>query len=234
MVSQLALPLVAILVVHAPTFEVGLLTACETAAFLHRWAAGRRVGGPDAVPLGAHRQRPAPRGPAGIDPARAVPGSPDDLAAVRGRARHRRLHRVLRRGLPVLPAPARRPAAAGRGQRQAAGQRVGQPDRRPEHRRAAHPGLHRALRGAHRRAELPLVGRLGDRHPGPAAQAGAQAGPAAAPRDRRGAAIRPGQPDAARDRHLHRVVQPVQLDVLRRVLRAARARPAGLRRASSA
>jgi MFS family permease len=34
MVSQLALPLVAILVVHAPTFQVGLLTACETAAFL--------------------------------------------------------------------------------------------------------------------------------------------------------------------------------------------------------
>jgi MFS family permease len=34
MISQLALPLVAILVVHAPTFEVGLLTAFETAAFL--------------------------------------------------------------------------------------------------------------------------------------------------------------------------------------------------------
>ena len=34
MISQLALPLVAILVVHAPTFQVGLLTACETAAFL--------------------------------------------------------------------------------------------------------------------------------------------------------------------------------------------------------
>ncbi len=34
MISQLALPLVAILVVHASTFEVGLLTACETAAFL--------------------------------------------------------------------------------------------------------------------------------------------------------------------------------------------------------
>jgi MFS family permease len=34
MVSQLALPLVAILVVRAPTFQVGLLTACETAAFL--------------------------------------------------------------------------------------------------------------------------------------------------------------------------------------------------------
>jgi MFS family permease len=33
-VSQLALPLVAILVLHAPTFEVGLLTAFETAAFL--------------------------------------------------------------------------------------------------------------------------------------------------------------------------------------------------------
>src|SRR3984885_14997300 len=83
MVSQLALPLVAILVVHAPTFQVGLLTACETAAFLivGRLAA-RRVDGPDAVPLGAHRQRPAPRGAAGLDPARAVPGGPDDLAAV--------------------------------------------------------------------------------------------------------------------------------------------------------
>ncbi|HEY1639983.1 MAG TPA: MFS transporter [Streptosporangiaceae bacterium] len=33
-VSQLALPLVAILVVHATTFQVGLLTAFETAAFL--------------------------------------------------------------------------------------------------------------------------------------------------------------------------------------------------------
>ena len=34
MISQLALPLVAILVVHASTLEVGLLTACETVAFL--------------------------------------------------------------------------------------------------------------------------------------------------------------------------------------------------------
>jgi MFS family permease len=34
MISQLALPLVAILIVHASTFEVGLLTAFETAAFL--------------------------------------------------------------------------------------------------------------------------------------------------------------------------------------------------------
>jgi MFS family permease len=34
MVSQLALPLVAILVVHASTFEVGLMTAVQTAAFL--------------------------------------------------------------------------------------------------------------------------------------------------------------------------------------------------------
>jgi MFS family permease len=34
MISQLALPLVAILAVHASTFEVGLLTALETAAFL--------------------------------------------------------------------------------------------------------------------------------------------------------------------------------------------------------
>jgi MFS family permease len=34
MISQLALPLVAILVVHASTFEVGLLTALESAAFL--------------------------------------------------------------------------------------------------------------------------------------------------------------------------------------------------------
>lgn len=33
-ISQLALPLVAILVVHASIFEVGLLTALETAAFL--------------------------------------------------------------------------------------------------------------------------------------------------------------------------------------------------------
>ncbi len=33
-VSQLALPLVAILVVHASTFDVGLLTACQTAAFV--------------------------------------------------------------------------------------------------------------------------------------------------------------------------------------------------------
>ena len=34
MISQLALPLVAILVVHASTFEVGLLTAFESTAFL--------------------------------------------------------------------------------------------------------------------------------------------------------------------------------------------------------
>ena len=34
MVSQLALPLVAILALHASTFQVGLLAACQTAAFL--------------------------------------------------------------------------------------------------------------------------------------------------------------------------------------------------------
>jgi MFS family permease len=34
MISQLALPLVAILVVHATTLEVGLLSACQTAPFL--------------------------------------------------------------------------------------------------------------------------------------------------------------------------------------------------------
>jgi MFS family permease len=34
MISQLALPLVAILVLHAPTFDVGVLTALETAAFV--------------------------------------------------------------------------------------------------------------------------------------------------------------------------------------------------------
>jgi MFS family permease len=34
MISQLALPLVAILVVHAPTFDVGVLTALETAPFV--------------------------------------------------------------------------------------------------------------------------------------------------------------------------------------------------------
>ena len=33
-VSQLALPLVAVLALHASTFQVGLLTACETAAFI--------------------------------------------------------------------------------------------------------------------------------------------------------------------------------------------------------
>lgn len=33
-VSQLALPLVAVLALHASTFQVGLLTACETAAFV--------------------------------------------------------------------------------------------------------------------------------------------------------------------------------------------------------
>ncbi|MBF9069913.1 MFS transporter [Streptacidiphilus fuscans] len=34
MVSQLALPLVAVLVLHATTFQVGLLSACETVAFV--------------------------------------------------------------------------------------------------------------------------------------------------------------------------------------------------------
>ncbi len=60
-VSQLALPLVAILVLHATPFQVGLLGTFETLAFLVVGLPGRRLGRPDALPLGAHRQRRDPR-----------------------------------------------------------------------------------------------------------------------------------------------------------------------------
>jgi hypothetical protein len=55
-VSVLALPLVALLSLHATPLQVGILAACETAAFLLVGLPAGAWGGPDAPPRGADRR----------------------------------------------------------------------------------------------------------------------------------------------------------------------------------
>src|SRR5487761_375938 len=110
-VSLLALPTVAILVLGATPFQVGLLAACENLAFpVLGLVAGGYVDGPRQRAYCIRIQRTL------------------DDAAVRRGFNHRSGHRLLRRGVPVVLAgahPARRPH---RGQHQAPGHRLDRPD----------------------------------------------------------------------------------------------------------
>ena len=108
-VSQLALPLAAILVLDASAFEVALLGALAVPSVPALHAAGRRLGRPATAP--ARSSSPATsaaRLAARVGPDRVRGRRPHDLAALRRRLRRRGRHGLLRRRLPVLPAVARR------------------------------------------------------------------------------------------------------------------------------
>ena len=220
-ISQLALPLVAILIVQASTFEVGLLVTCEMAAFL-------LVG----LPAGAWVDRMRFRTVLIVnDVLRALALASVPLAQWLGVLGMGQLYVVaLLTGVctvffdvayqSFLPQLVEREQLVEANAKLQASESV-IPDQWPERRRPADPGADRAVRGAARRAQLSLVGVLGGRYQDPAGQARPPARPQPAPRDRRGAALRAGQPAAARDRAVHRHGEPVQLDGGRGVVRAA-------------
>ena len=160
-------------------------------AFLRGRPAGRRLGRPDAVPLGADRQRRGPRRRARLDPARAAARRADDRPAVRRRARHRRVSTVFFDVAyqSYLPALVDREALVEGNAKLQASESVAQ---------IAGPGvggvLIQALTAPYAvlvdAVELPLVGALGRRairaRP---PEARAQARPPPGSRDRRGAAF---------------------------------------------
>ena len=209
-VTQLALPLTAVVVLRASTFQVGLLTSAATLAFaLIALPAGAIVDRRrQAVADDLVRRRPDADhrlGAAGRRVRRADLGP-----AVRGRDHRGRVHRVLRRVLPELPARPDRQGRPGRRERQArrhpvvrAGGRAG-PGRRPGRPGRRGPGHGRGrdlLRG---------LGGLPARHPRPRGTTAPGPAPEAAGRDRRRAVVRPAAPDPAQDRGLHRHREPVR------------------------
>ncbi len=197
-VSALAIPFVAIEILQATTFEVALLNVVDFLPFL-------LIGLPAGVWVDRLRRRPVmiagDLGRAarpGDHPARLPARRPDGRPALRRRLRRRRPDRLLRRRLPELPA---RPLVA-RDQLQEGNAKL-------EISRAAAqvvgPGLAGVLIGILRApiavaldaALVPRIGALplpdpaaGSRPGGP--PRGGPAGARDAPRDGRGAALRPG------------------------------------------
>ena len=154
-VSLLALPLTALVVLHASPSEVALLAAAGTAPFLvlglpagawvDRWPLRRLMVTADvlrglllaSVPVGWAL------GVLSLHP------------AVRGGFRCRLAERALRRRLLDRPARARPQPADRCGERPARGRSRRRPDVRPRPRRGARAGAHRALRRGGGRGQLP-------------------------------------------------------------------------------
>ena len=90
-----------------------------------------RLGGSAAAQADPRRLRSRPGGAAGVDPGRALARRADDLAALRRRLLGRRLHRLLRRRVPVVPPVARRARPAPGRQLEARDQPLGLTARRP-------------------------------------------------------------------------------------------------------
>ncbi len=134
--TMLAIPVLAVKVLDAGAFEMGLLATCEFLAFLviglpagawvDRWRKQRVLIANDLV-------RAVALGSLPLAWALDVLTFPQMLvvALVVGV-----LHGLLRRRLPELPARHRRAGAHRRGQRQAPGRAVGRDDRRPRDRPA--------------------------------------------------------------------------------------------------
>ena len=159
-VGQLAMPLVAILVLDATAFEVAALGVVLFLPFiLFTLPAGVWV---DRLPrrpiLIAGRLRP--RGAPSDRSDRVLRGCADAGAAVRGRIPRRHAPGLLRRRVPVVPAVARRARADHRRQLEARDQPLGRTGRRPRPRRCARADLHGAVRRARRRNQLRRLGSL--------------------------------------------------------------------------
>ena len=224
---MLALPVLAVRVLDAAEFQMGLLGFFEFLAFLvvglpagawvDRWRKQWVLITGDVVRALALASLPlawAAR--------RADPG-----ADVRGRGGDRRVHRVLRRRLPELPARHRRARAHRRGQRQAPGLPVRGDDRRPGRRRRPDQARRSSVHHRAGRAQLPAVRAL--RTPDPAHRhASIPRGTTAPARgDPRGPLLRAEEPPAVADHGVHRHRELLLLDDRRaaRPLLPARPRP---------
>ncbi len=218
-VSLIALPLVAITVLHATTFEVGALDRRGDVAVRARRVAGRRDRRSPAAPAGARVVRHRARARARVDPDRVRVRRADVRAAARRRVRHRHADGVLRRRVPVDPPRARRARTDRRRQRQARDQPVGRAARGPGHRRTARAMDRRRERGHRRRRELRRVGRCSSAASAPKSRRSTSRverrsrSPARArPRDPRRPRVRAAAPGAAYDRGQHRDLELLQLD----------------------
>ena len=145
-VGQLALPLVAILVLDASAFEVAALGTVRVPSVHPLHAAGRRVGRPAAATTDPDRRRLRPRRAPSDHPDRVLRGCPDARPALRRRVPRRRAPGLLRRRVPVVPAVDRRARADHRGQLEARDQPLGRAGRRPGARWRARPDLHGTVR----------------------------------------------------------------------------------------
>ena len=145
-VTQLALPLAAMLVLDASAFEVAALGVVEFLPFILFTLPAGRLGRPAAAAADPHRRRLRAGCAARDDPDRVRRRRADARAALRRRIPRRRLHGLLRRRVHVVHPVARRARPDHRGQLEARDQPLGGSDRRPGPRRRARPDLHRAVR----------------------------------------------------------------------------------------
>ena len=173
-VSLLAIPLVAVTLLNVTPFEVGAARDHRVPAVHPVQPAGRRLGRPAAPAADPHRRRHRAGGDAAVHPDRVRLRRPDDLAAVRRRVRHRGADRLLRRRVPVLPAVARRPRPARRGQLEAGDHPHAGPDRGSGVGRRPHRAPDRADRHPGRLDQLRGLGVLRVPDPAPGAHAGSR------------------------------------------------------------
>ncbi len=176
-------------------------------------AARRRVGRPPAAEADPDRRRLRTRGAAPHRPDRVRRRRPHARAALRGRLPRRDLPGLLRRRVHVVPPGARRPRPDHRRELEVRGQPFGGAGRRARSRWRARAGLHRALRGSPRCAQLPRVR--------PLHRWNSQGGATARGRtDRRsqaehvdraegGPPLRPRQPEPPRTGRMHGDIEPL-------------------------
>ena len=229
--GQLALPLVAILVLDASAFEVAVLGNSAVPPVHHLHAARRCVGRPTSATTDPHRRRLRTGRAPDDDPDRVRRRRPLPRPALRRRVPRRRLPGLLRRRVPVVSAVTRRARADHRGQLETRDQPLRRAGRRAGVRWSAGPDPHRAVGRLRRRAELRRLGPLRASHPqGRGRRRGgdgrrSQGQPV--DRSEGGSPLRPREPEPPRagrvHRHLELLLQPRVLDLPR--VRGPRAAP---------